>query len=69
MSDLTGKPISKEEFEKLGPYSKGYVSYWQGAWNTDISEENPYPHGSKDWKDFRSGQHNAAMAAQEGDDG
>lgn len=42
MPHETQKQISKEEYDNLSPYEKGYICYIQAAWNKNIKDENPY---------------------------
>jgi hypothetical protein len=57
--------ISLADYEKLTPFGKGYVSYWQGTWNKDIPETCPFPEGSSDRLAFMKGQHTARVEADE----
>lgn len=61
------RPITKEEYDQMGPFEKGYTNYWQGAWNPAV-RGCPYLKGSPEWEKFNNGQLKAVIAAQDSEE-
>lgn len=61
-------PLTKKDWLAATPRMKGYISYYQAAWNPAIPDKNPYPKGSARWNLFQRGAVQAAIEVQEGDD-
>ncbi len=58
--------LSVKEYDSLPSRAKGYVCYMQASWEeSNISEENPYKKGSRNYKAFNEGEHSAMMEVQE----
>lgn len=49
------EPVTKEVYERLAPYTQGYVSYLQSKWNEAIPAENIYTKGTEEYKNFDKG--------------
>jgi hypothetical protein len=62
--------ITLAKYKKLTPLQQGFVQYMQGAWPTSElkNEKNPYPKGSKKYKEWNDGQTAGVLAAQDADD-
>jgi len=60
--------MMKEDFEKLSPLNRGYVVYMVGA-RDDFpgvpDEDNPYPTGSPEHKQWNRGQEVACQDVQD----
>lgn len=61
--------ITKEEFEALSPFDRGYAVYMAGARddqpNIPDEKEPPYPVGSMEFNQYLSGQRHAVLEAQD----
>lgn len=59
--------LTKEEYESLNPYDKGYVNYLQAAWNeSPIPQDlNPFDKDSKEYIAFNDGSFHAMQEVQE----
>ena len=62
------KPITKEKYNKLDPYSQGYICYMQAAWNKNISDENPYKEEEKAYYDWKDGNFQAMLDCQDSEE-
>lgn len=64
------KLITKAQWEKMAPRTRGYIVYWQtnlpGSELKDVT--CPYPAGSKEAKEFAAGEFAAMMDAQDGEE-
>lgn len=64
------KLITKEQWDKMSPRSRGYIAYWQG--NLPGSELKdvtcPYPVGTQGQKDYAAGEFTAMLDAQDGEE-
>lgn len=58
--------ITKSQWDKLLPYSQGFLSYTQGSFpGSELKELTcPYPARTKEAKDFAAGEFEAMMEAQ-----
>ena len=61
-------PTSKEVYEKLSPFKKGYVSYMEGSWNKNIPESNPYQESDKEFHAWKDGNFQAMLDVQDGEE-
>jgi hypothetical protein len=53
------RAITAKEYEDMSPRDKGYGCYMQAAWNKNIKDENPFPAGSQEAKEFSEGSMSA----------
>jgi len=65
MSEDDPKAVTREEFERMTPFAKGYATYMQGAWNEDLLDVNPYPEGTTEYRAFASGMYAGMLTAQD----
>jgi hypothetical protein len=60
--------LTKEEFDRLGPRSRGYAVYMMGSREDQPhvpDESNPFEYGSFEWEEWRIGQQKAVLEAQD----
>lgn len=65
---MRGEKMSKEDFEGLGPFGRGYAVYLFGKRDDQPNvpdEENPYVEGTCDWKSWNEGARIAAQDVQD----
>lgn len=60
--------MTKEQFESLTPFDRGYMVYMCGERDDEPNvpnEKNPYPAGSDSWVEWIDGQFQAMISVQE----
>lgn len=60
--------LSKEEFESLKPWARGFIVYMNGTRDDQHNvpdEKNPYAEGSADHDDWDSGNYQAMLDVQD----
>lgn len=62
--------ITRAEWEKLSPFRQGFALYMQGSWPTSelAGVKNPYDKTSDEWTEFRRGEQQAVLDAQDGEE-
>lgn len=65
------EPMTKEEFEALNPFDRGFAAYMLGAREDEPNvpdEENPYSPDSIEFERWDAGQEQAVLAAQDSEE-
>ena len=68
---MSNKVLTKEEFEALDPYNRGYAVYMMGARADQPNvpdEKNPYPPGSQQQLAWIRGMTAAVLDAQDSEE-
>lgn len=63
--------LTKEEFEGLPPFLRGYAVYMHGCRKDQPNipdEKNPYPEGSEEYKKWIEGAQLGALHAQDSEE-
>jgi hypothetical protein len=58
------------KYNRLTPYLQGYVVYVEAAWPGSelVREVNPYSQGTRQWKKWEEGNHQAMLDVMDGEE-